>query len=142
MEPNRFQKLVVIAILVLLPTIFSCDVEKSKYPFVVINVNYSGTVDSVNKLYLIIYAMPNWTSPWLIMSYSSKEVVLPRLNIGTTPLYFEIVHDLDGNGVDSGDVFQGWTGITNMANPLTPLVLPKIDMVLLNFDLDNNGTIP
>jgi len=139
---NLLQKLVVAALLAAVPIVISCDTEPDKDPYIVINVNYSGTVNATNKLYIIFYVLPNWTQPWMILPYSSTQIVIPRLNIGTTPLYFEIVHDINGDGVGSGDLYQGWDGVTSMAAVLTPLILPETEMVMLNFNLDNNAAIP
>ena len=139
--------------LVSMPLVFSCDTGKTKHPYIIINVNFSGTVNSTNKLYVIFYYLPNWTSPWLILDYSSKVIMVPSMNIGTIPIYFEIVYDVDGNGVDSGDYYQGWYNVTNPLDPvvppaplaqgnLAPLVLLNTDMVMINFDLDRYNTIP
>ncbi len=121
----------------------SCDSAEKKHPYLVININYSGTVDSANKLYILFYIMPNWSGLYYMTSSTEKRIVIPRLNIGTTPLYFEIVHDTNGDGVGSGDLYQGWNGVTDMTALLTPLVLPTtLDMVMINFNLDNYAVIP
>jgi hypothetical protein len=139
--------------LVSMPLIFSCDTKSDKHPYLVINVNYSGTVNATNKLIVVFYYLPNWTNPWLTLNYSSKQIIIPNLNIGTNPLYFAIVYDTNGSGtVDTGDLYQGWYNVINPAdtaapvapltkNVLAPLVLPNTDMVMLDFDLDKNSTI-
>jgi len=142
LKRNLLQKLVLAAFLAAAPMVPGCDTEPDKDPYIIINVNYSGTVDATNRLYVIFYALPNWTKPWMTLPYSGTQIVIPRLNIGTTPLYFEIVHDINGDGVGSGDLYQGWSGVTSMADVLTPLVLPKTEMMVLNVDLDNNAAIP
>lgn len=122
----------------------SCDTSKKKHPYLVITINYSGTVDSTNKLFILFYIMPNWSGFYYMTSSTEKRFIIPRMNIGTTPLYFEIVHDINGDGiVGSGDLYQGWSGVTSMSALLTPLVLPTtLDAVMINFDLDNNAAIP
>jgi hypothetical protein len=140
-------------LLVSIPFIFSCDVGKTKHPYLIINVNYSGTVDATHKLNIVFYALPNWTNPWLTLSYTSKKIIIPNLNFGSNPLYFAIISDVNMSGtINAGDSYQGWYNVINPADAaapvapltksnLTPLLLPNTEMVMIDFDLDKNSTL-
>jgi hypothetical protein len=135
-----------VILLLLLPVVFSCDTTKKQDPYLLINVNLdplANPVSKTNKLYAVFYVNPDWTLPWLTLNSSSNTIVTPRMTIGDFPVFFEIVYDKDGNGIDSGDLYQGWFGKTDRTTDvLTPIVLTETDVMILNMDLDSNGLIP
>ncbi len=153
MNRNVVSRILMALIILSLPLVFSCDTAQDKNPFIVINVNYSGTVDSANKLYAIFYTQADWTGPFLTVESSLKQIIVPPLNIGQTPIYFEVIYDVDGNGIDSGDHYQGWENMTNPSDSVVPaapltrgnltqMILPDSDLVMLNFDLDKHNVRP
>ena len=135
------------AIAVLLIAFFSivtaCDTAADKRPYLVINVNLSLPVSPANKLFVIFYANPLWSNPWLILSSSTHTIVTPRLNIGNLPFSFEVIYDDNGDGQpSSGDLYRGWQGTTDRGAPLDTILLPTTDLMILNMDLDTNAALP
>ncbi|MBN2079611.1 MAG: hypothetical protein JW838_11645 [Spirochaetes bacterium] len=147
MKNNCKRAALAIALFVLFAIVTACDSTEDKSPYLIINVNLDEVlhpVSAANKLYAIFYVNPTWSGPWLTLSSASHTIITPRLTIGTLPFCFEVLYDADGDGQpSSGDLYQGWSGKTNRGGDLLdPVLLPKTDLMILNVDLDNNGTIP
>jgi hypothetical protein len=137
---------IVLAILLFtaLPIIFSCDTSTKHHPYVYITVNISQVVDQAHKLYVVFHFANNWVSPWLTLSYDTKSIVIPPLNVGKIPLYFEIIYDFVGNSppATATNWYQGWYRKTDRTDPLQlldPFVIPDVPVMLLNVDMDDHG---
>jgi hypothetical protein len=138
--------MLIIMCLVSLPLVFSCDTVNND-PYIIINVGFTPpfapTVDDAHKLYAKFYTSSNWTSPLIEVNSSTRELLVPRLSIGSTPVYFEVYYDDDGDGtLSTGDHYIGWDNVTNRSNPLTSVVLPNTDMIMLDIALNNGTTLP
>lgn len=153
MKRNIIKLVSIFLVIVTLMLAVGCDTTEKKHPYIIINVNLSSTlpVSNAKKLFLVLYYSPNWVIPWMVLESPGKVFFIPRLNIGTTPLYLEVIYDFTGDGIiNSGDYFQGWYNKSNVAGPpapltqgnLTPIILPNTEMVMLTIDLDNYDIIP
>jgi hypothetical protein len=143
---NMSRIILITLFLISLPLIFSCDTV-NKDPYIIINVDFTPpfapTVDDAHKLYAKFYTSSDWTSPFLEVNSSTQQILVPRLSIGSIPIYFEVVYDTNGDGViGSGDHYMGWDRVTNRSNPLTAVVLPNTDTMILDIALNNGTTLP
>jgi hypothetical protein len=133
------------------PVFLSCDTKETIHPYVVLNVNISAPVDAQHKLYVLFYLSPappwNYNKPLATLSYSEKTIIIPPLNTGQYPLFFEIIYDADGSATltttfTTGDWYQGWyRKIDRNADILSPIIMPSVEVMLLNVDLDTHGSI-
>jgi hypothetical protein len=142
MKINKMKVALAVFLFVVSPIIFSCDTSTKNHPVVFINVTIPQTVDQTQRLYIVFHFMSDWNSPWLTLSYDSKVMVIPPLNIGKVPLYFEIIYDLSGTGILNtvGNYYQGWNGKINRAVPdLNAFIIPDVPIMILNVAMDQAG---
>jgi hypothetical protein len=138
----------VMMVLITASVFFSCDTTSNKHPITIINVHLTPAVDADHKLYAVFHFLPDWASPWLVLSSDTNTILLPPLNVGTLPLYMEIIYNTNGFGdsTSSNNYYQGWYGKTIRsgpgAQPLDPFIIPKVPLMILNVDLDIHGTLP
>ncbi len=145
-KKNKIKIILAVFLLIVSPIIFSCDTASKNHPVVFINVNISQTVDQVNKLYVVFHMLPDWNSAWLTLGYDAKTIIIPPLDIGKIPLYFEIIYDVSGTGTPStvGNWYQGWyrktirTGLG--AQIMDAFIIPDVPIMLLDVDMDTHGT--
>ena len=122
-----------------------CDSTVTHHPEFIINVDIDEVtypIDNAKKLYATFYLNANFTSPWLTVYSTRKQILTPELNIGNYPLYFEVWYDADGSGtLTTGDSYKGWNGKTNRSSDtLDPLLVSDTELMLLNLDFSSPGT--
>ena len=127
------------------PIIFSCDTTSNKHPYTLINVHLTPGVDADHKLYAVFHFLPDWASPWLVLSSDTNTILIPPLNVGTLPLYMEIIYNTNGFGdaTSSNNYYQGWYGkIDRTTEVLDAFIIPEVPIMIMNVDLDIHGVLP
>ncbi len=141
---DKIKSIILASLLFASPLVINCDTVIKKDPYMIITVGFTPpfapALSDTNKLFAIFYVDAFRLTPWMTLTSTTNQFIVPRLNIGSTPIYFEVVYDADGNGVDSGDNYKGWYNVDS-STALTPLVLPETDMVMLTIALDNATTL-
>lgn len=123
------------------PVIFSCDTKSGSKPIIFINVTLgSGEVpSSTKKIYAVFHLANNWASPWLTLSSDTNSIVIPPLNIGDFPLFFEIIYDFTGSGIPAttGNWYQGWYRKIDRTTPdMSVFLVPEVPIIFLNISMD------
>ncbi len=134
-------------LLLLLAGASACDTKENRDPMLILDVTITQPVNETNQLYAVFHVNPvsPWAEPWFTLSSSQKQIIIPPFSLGSFPFYFEVIYDVDGNGIDSGDWYQGWykqVDRTNVASILSPVVLPDVEFMVLDINLDVYGLVP
>ena len=142
MVKSKFIQILVAVLMVFTASVFfSCDTTTKNHPCVIIHVSLgAATPGPLNKLYMVFHLKNDWASPWLTLSTETNTILVPPLNVGTVPLYFEIIYDFDGDGIPGGlgvDWYQGWYGKIDRLTPnLNPFLIPDVPILILNIAMD------
>ncbi len=141
----------IIITLVLLPFLFNCSTTFDEDRFIIIDVNFTlQPVNETNRLWAVVFLMPDWTSELFRFSSASNRIIIPffkTFNISDMVGYVAVVYDSTGTGVLTGERCLGFNDNPPpppATNVLSPIAFLEIKTLMLSIDLDsaNAGPFP